>query len=454
VTAYSETRRQIVHIAMAGFALLLPYLTWPQAALFAGGALAFNALLLARVAPGIIRPTDRAGVRAGVLFYPLSVLVLVLIFRDRLDFVAAAWGIMAFGDGFATLGGKAIGGPRLSWNREKTWSGLVTFVVAGTLGASWLVWFFVQRFDLLTGFVVPREAAVPTLWMIAAATAVAALVETVPIRVDDNLSVPAAAGGTLWFLSLLNWMPPLDALALDLLTGLLVSVPIAALAALIGRLSPGGAIIGCAFAVVIYASLYLAGLAVLALALALTILSSRAARERPGDHQPRGERRGFGNIVANCLVGTLGAALELFSYGWGLELAATWFVAGIAAGASDTVASEIGKAWGGAPRAFPTLRRVVAGTPGAVSIAGTIAGIIGAAVITLPAVLLWLIPASFVVPIVVACTMGAFAESALATRFEHDRVLDNNTLNFLNTALAAAVAVAWCSRLAGDVVIP
>jgi hypothetical protein len=52
VTVYSETRRQIVHITMAVFALPLGYLTWAQAALMAAGALAFNAFLLPRIAPG------------------------------------------------------------------------------------------------------------------------------------------------------------------------------------------------------------------------------------------------------------------------------------------------------------------------------------------------------------------------------------------------------------------
>jgi uncharacterized membrane protein len=45
-------------------------------------------------------------------------------------------------------------------------------------------------------------------------------------------------------------------------------------------------------------------------------------------------------------------------------------------------------------------------------------------------------------PVVIGATAGAFAESALATRFEHDGVLNNDALNFLNTAVAAAVAVA------------
>ena len=73
MTGYSETRRQVLHVAMAGFALLLRDLTWEQAAGMAVAALAFNALLLARIAPGIVRETDRGGARAGLLSYPLAI---------------------------------------------------------------------------------------------------------------------------------------------------------------------------------------------------------------------------------------------------------------------------------------------------------------------------------------------------------------------------------------------
>jgi uncharacterized membrane protein len=89
----------------------------------------------------------------------------------------------------------------------------------------------------------------------------------------------------------------------------------------------------------------------------------------------------------------------------------------------------------------------VAGTPGAVTIGGTLAGIAAAAMIVLPAALMWLIPWTFLIPIVVACTVAAFVESALATGFEKDGVLDNHTMNFLNTAVAAALAVWWCSLI-------
>ena len=435
---------------MAGFALPLGYLTWSQAAVMAGAALAFNAFLLPRVAPGIMRSTDARGVRAGVLFYPLSVLLLILAFRHRLDLVAAAWGIMAFGDGFATLAGRQIGGPRLPWNRDKTWSGLLAFVIVGSVGAVALgLW--VETTSTRVGFV-HEPSLVPLSIAAAIAAVVGGFAETLPIGLDDNLTVPAVAGATLGFLATLNWLGPLDSLAFDLLLGTIVATPVAAIAWVAGSITIGGAIVGIVFAAVIYAGLALSGLAVLAVALILTVASSRFGRAKKtalGIDEDRGGRRGFGNVVANCLVGTLGALLELFTMDWGLALAGAWMAAGIAAGASDTVASEIGKALGGAPRAFPNLRPAVAGTPGAFTIGGTIAGILAAALIILPAPLMWLIPWTFVLPIVVACTVSAFVESALSTYFEGNGVLDNHTLNFLNTAVAAALAVWWCSVI-GD----
>lgn len=455
MTSYSETRRQIVHIAMAAFALLLPYLTWPQAAGLAGAALVFNAIALGRVAPAIMREGEKRGFRAGVLYYPLSILILILIFRARLDFVAAAWGVMAFGDGFATLAGKLRGGPRLPWNQDKTWSGLVAFMLFGALGAVGLsVWFLMNAEPPPSELVIiPLNVQVIPWWMAmvaapVAAAVVAAFVETIPIKLDDNVSVPATAGAVLWFFYQFNWIGPFDTLAADLATGLLVSIPIALLALRVGNITIGGAITGAVFAAIIYAGFYLGGLVVLAIALALTIASSRINRSKaPRREAARGERRGVGNIIANCLVGTLGAMLEVFSFNGGSELAAVWLVAGIVAGASDTVASEVGKAWGGTPRAFPTWRAVPAGTPGAISFVGTAAGVAAATIMAAAAVAMWLIPARLVAPVVAACTVGAFAESALSTRFEADGVLDNNTLNFLNTAIAAGLAVWWAREL-------
>ena len=117
-----------------------------------------------------------------------------------------------------------------------------------------------------------------------------------------------------------------------------------------------------------------------------------------------------------------------------------WCVTAVAAGASDTVASEIGRAFGGTPRAFPTGRAVHAGTPGAVSIIGTMAGIAAAFIIAAPAGMLWLITWSGVAHAVVGSTIGAFVESAVATLYGRDSETTNHVLNAVNTATAAIVA--------------
>jgi uncharacterized membrane protein len=91
------------------------------------------------------------------------------------------------------------------------------------------------------------------------------------------------------------------------------------------------------------------------------------------------------------------------------------------------------------------MQHVAAGTPGAVSMAGTCAGLVAALLMALLSHALlpggWLLVAG----VVIGTTIGAFVESALATTFEADGVLNNDLLNFINTAVAAAAATGVAS---------
>jgi uncharacterized membrane protein len=53
-----------------------------------------------------------------------------------------------------------------------------------------------------------------------------------------------------------------------------------------------------------------------------------------------------------------------------------------------------------------------------------------------------LIPASATVAVVVGATAGALVESALGATLEGPGILNNDMLNFINTAVAAVVALA------------
>ena len=106
------------------------------------------------------------------------------------------------------------------------------------------------------------------------------------------------------------------------------------------------------------------------------------------------------------------------------------------------MASEIGKAWGRSPFLVTSFGRVKPGTPGAMSIEGTAAGLLAAFGLAAIGVALGLIGWAMITAVVVGATAGALVESALGATLEGPGILNNDMLNFINTAVAAAVALA------------
>jgi len=447
--SHSETARQWVHVGSGLFALLLRVLNGWQAATLAFAALVFNALLLPRLGgKRLYRPVDHdRGFPLGILLYPLSVLMLTLAFPTRLDIAAAAWGILAFGDGFATLVGRsrregtavsAVPSDRIPWNPDKSWAGTIAFVVCGGLAAVALAWWTRPS-------IAPLPPMAFTIAAPLAAAVIAAFVETIPIRLDDNISVPLAAAIVLWLGSLMT-SSSLE-LSHERVLGTLpwalgVNVVTGWLGYRAKTVSMSGFIGGVLVGTIIYAC---GGASAWVLLLATFIVASVASRlglarkQRLGIAEERGGRRGAGNALANCGVAVMAAIAAATTPYAPAALAA--LVAALTAGGSDTVASEIGKAWGRSTFLVTTFGRVKAGTPGAMSLQGTIAGVLAALGLAAAGTALGLIAASAIVIVVISATAGALVESALGATFEGPGILNNDMLNFINTAVAAVVAL-------------
>jgi uncharacterized protein (TIGR00297 family) len=447
--SHSETARQWVHVGSGLFALLLRVLNGWQAATLAFAALVFNALLLPRLGgKRLYRPVDHdRGFPLGILLYPLSVLMLTLAFPTRLDIAAAAWGILAFGDGFATLVGRsrregtavsAVPSDRIPWNPDKSWAGTIAFVVCGGLAAVALAWWTRPS-------IAPLPPMAFTIAAPLAAAVIAAFVETIPIRLDDNISVPLAAAIVLWLGSLMT-SSSLE-LSHERVLGTLpwalgVNVVTGWLGYRAKTVSMSGFIGGVLVGTIIYAC---GGASAWVLLLATFIVASVASRlglarkQRLGIAEERGGRRGAGNALANCGVAVMAAIAAATTPYAPAALAA--LVAALTAGGSDTVASEIGKAWGRSTFLVTTFGRVKAGTPGAMSLQGTIAGVLAALGLAAAGTALGLIAASAIVIVVISATAGALVESALGATLEGPGILNNDMLNFINTAVAAVVAL-------------
>jgi uncharacterized protein (TIGR00297 family) len=450
MTSHSEHARQWVHIGSGVFAFLLRFLTWWQAAALAAFALLFNMLVLPRIGGRrLYRPADEArGFPLGILLYPLAVLLLILAFPTRPDIAASAWAILALGDGAATLvghsaqrreRGRASLSRALAWNREKTIAGTLGFIVFGAAGGVALAMW-------------TRPAVLPPpswIWVICApiAAAIAAgLVETLPVRLDDNISVPTAAAAVLW-LSHLMTAGAIAASSSAVLAALPAAVGVNVVFAWLGyrarTVSLSGAVGGAIVGALIFATGGWAAWVFLFLTFVVASVASRLGLKRKtllGIAEDRGGRRGAGNAFANCGVATIAAIVAVTTpYA---QMAMLAFVAALTAGGSDTVASEIGKAWGRSTFLVTTFGRVRPGTSGAMSLEGTAAGIVAALALAAVAVVLGLTQGHTVVPIAIAATIGALAESALGATLEGPGILNNDMLNFINTAIAAAVAMA------------
>ncbi len=194
----NELARKLYHLAAGGMAFLLRFMTWRQAVVLASVSILLNVLVVPYMGGRrwFWRSKEREkGYSQGILLYTISVLVLVLVFRDALWMAATIWGVLAFGDGMSGIVGQAIGGPKLPWNERKSWAGSAAFVLFGGTGAAALIlWTVPASMNMSVG---------QALLMGIPLALVCALVESVPSRVDDNVTIPLAGGLVLPFLALM-----------------------------------------------------------------------------------------------------------------------------------------------------------------------------------------------------------------------------------------------------------
>jgi uncharacterized protein (TIGR00297 family) len=225
----------------------------------------------------------------------------------------------------------------------------------------------------------------------------------------------------------------------QLLAALLVTGAFAALAYALGMISRSGALGGLLVGTTIYASLGPRGFAVLALFVIGGSLLTRlgyASKARTGTAQEHGGRRSARNALANCGVATICSILVGAT---GSEPFISAFVASLGAALADTAESEIGQIFSRTPRLVTTLQRVPAGTDGAISLPGTLAGVGAVGLTAILALALGMLetPAAALLVAIVAF-LGTVADSLIGALSPR---AGNELTNVFCTLVAALLAL-------------
>jgi uncharacterized protein (TIGR00297 family) len=175
-----------------------------------------------------------------------------------------------------------------------------------------------------------------------------------------------------------------------------------------------------------------------------------AEKEAAGIAEARSGVRGPGNVWGSALTGTICALATLLVNLPVKELLILGYVASFATKLADTSATEVGKAYGKNTFLITTFKPVSRGTEGAVSLEGTVAGIIASIAIAILSYSIGIIDLWGVL----WCTLAAFIatniESLIGATLEPELSwLTHDLVNFINTTLGAisAMILAWLFNL-------
>ncbi|GKV37070.1 hypothetical protein SLEP1_g45138 [Rubroshorea leprosula] len=171
-----------------------------------------------------------------------------------------------------------------------------------------------------------------------------------------------------------------------------------------------------------------------------------AQKEAQGVAEKRKGRRGPGSVIGSSAAGCVCAFLTIYGVG-GAAFSQLWrlgFVASFCTKLSDTVSSEIGKAFGKTTYLVTTFKVVPRGTEGAVSVEGTVAGLLASIILAFIGCLMGEINAPEAMVCIIASQIANLGESIIGAVFQEKdgfRWLNNDAVNVINITMGGILAI-------------
>jgi|SRR5215472_7807247 len=219
----------------------------------------------------------------------------------------------------------------------------------------------------------------------------------------------------------------------------LITLVFALFAWVVRGVTTSGAIAGAVVCFALIRGVGWSGFLALCAVFLLTWIATRigyARKLRQGTAESRRGRDAL-QVFANLAIAA-GCAV-MFAFGHNPRFLAA-LAAALAEASGDTVASEIGQAVGGVPRLVTSWKSVPIGTDGAITVRGTLAGVLAVATVIAICFATGVVDQRAAFIGAGAAIAATLLDSLMGATLERDRRLGNNGVNFLSTLFAAAIA--------------
>ena len=185
--------RQFFHMAIIFVAILFKFFgKWEAILLF---LLASSISSLFVMYPTISKKIHRSHEKTPderllpVFTYTFS--IVLLIYFLPLYIAVPAWCALAIGDAASTVFGRRYGKKKLKWNFKKSYVGTSAFFIFTFIGMSFFTWWFRPDFAI-TNII---------LFSLIGSFA-GAIIESLPIRLEDNMTIPLGTAAILYILAM------------------------------------------------------------------------------------------------------------------------------------------------------------------------------------------------------------------------------------------------------------
>ncbi len=356
----------------------------------------------------------------GIALFPLAFFVLLVLPIFPVKQVVFAVLVLGTGDAAAGWAGGIYGKKHQAfWREEKSWAGFIVFFITTVVLA-----FFYYGPLSIHGLIFACSLAV-----------VPALTELFSYRGSDNFSVPIVTAA--WNVMLASMEVNNESYVFLLQLMLLILLAVAAVyKKWLTQTGAAAALwMGCIFLVT-------GGWQVFAAPVLFLVSGSLLSKLNKDGAEPMG-RNGV-QVLANGIVA---AACLLF---YGLSGNTAFFTAAIVSfciSMADTASAELGRYFGGKTADIINFRPVKAGLSGGISVAGTAAGLVAAALLALIAGLICNFSVMLILLITTAGFCGMLADSILGSCWQAKYMAADGSIKEKPEQGAVIVkGFAWCGN--------